>query len=104
MENLFVYGTLRDFGVQKEVIGRAVIGFKDGLKGYRESEIEIEGEKYPVLIPDKTNTIEGLVLSVSPRELRLIDEYETEAYRRIKVALKSGIETWVYVKAENESR
>ena len=99
MENLFVYGTLRETSVQKEVIGRFVIGLKDRLEGYKESEIEIKGEKYPVLIPDKTNSIEGLILSVSSGELEKIDEYETDVYKRIRVALESGRRAWVYVKS-----
>ena len=103
-ENLFVYGTLKYFETQKEVIGRAIRGVKERLEGYTESEIEIEGEKYPIIIPHKTNSIDGFVLSVSPKELGLIDEYETNVYRRIEVALRSGLKTWVYVKSEDGSR
>lgn len=97
-EKLFVYGTLRDENVQKKVFGRIAKSARDALVGYKKSEIVIGGETYPVLVPDSGSIIEGRVLEISPKELKLIDEYETDAYKRVKVVLKSGESVWVYVK------
>jgi len=98
MEKLFVYGTLRESEIQEKIIGRTIEGSEDTLSGYERSETEIEGETYPILVPNREGRIEGLVLSVNPSELRRIDEYETEAYRRIQVYLQSGERAWVYIK------
>lgn len=97
MQNLFVYGTLKDPKVQKEVIGREVEAKEDILKGYSKGEIIIEGKIYPILVKG-TGEISGLVLQVTNEELKKLDEYETAAYRRIEEKLKSGITAWVYVK------
>ncbi len=99
MVNLFVYGTLRDNKVQKEVIGRTVKSIKDCLKGYKKSTIKIEGEYYSALIPSSSFTLEGLVLSVNAEELKKIDEYETNAYKRKRIVLGGGKKAWVYLKA-----
>lgn len=97
-ELLFVYGTLKDSEVQKEVIGRTVKAIPDILEGYKKSKVKINGNTYPILVPDSNNSIEGLVISLAPKELKLIDEYETKAYKRKKVILKSGKRAWVYQK------
>ena len=99
MINLFVYGTLRENKVQKEIIGRTVKSTKDLLNGYKKSTIKIEGEYYPILIQSSNSTIEGFVLSVDAEELKKIDEYETNAYKRKRVVLGSGKKAWVYLKA-----
>ena len=97
-ENLFVYGTLMDSKVQKSVFGRITKGIPDILERYRKSEIEIGKKKYPAIVLDKDNFVEGLVISIIPIELKLIDKYETDAYKREQVVLKSGKTAWVYVK------
>ena len=95
MEQLFVFGTLKQPDVQKEVIGRTIEGLSDTLEGYKIATVDIEGETYPN-IKESPGRVDGLVLEVSPEELGKIDEYETEAYQRKRVVLKSGKETWVY--------
>lgn len=97
-ELLFVYGTLKDPGAQKKVIGRVVEVFPDILEGYKKSQVKIHGKNYPIAIPNSTSSIKGLVLSVTPDELKIIDEYETDAYQRRKVILKRGKSAWVYQK------
>jgi len=98
MEELFVYGTLREPEVQKDVIGRIIEGVPDSLEGYIKDKIQIEGETYPILVydPHSEEPIDGLVLSITSEELEKIDEYETKAYQREKVTLKSGKKVWVY--------
>ena len=100
MERLFVYGTLKNPLVQKEVIGREVFGELDSLKGFSLSEILLDGKKYPLVIKDDLGIVSGEALLLTLDELALIDEYETEAYSRIKVKLGSGASAWVYVKNE----
>ncbi len=96
MELLFVYGTLQDPQVQTRVFGRIVAGVADALDGYRKAEITIGGSRYPVARLDGASTISGRILEVTPEELVAIDHYEGSEYRRLRVALRSGVETWVY--------
>ena len=99
MENkLFVYGTLTNPEIQQRVFGRVAQVVPDVLKGYSKSGIEVDGEKYPLIIPNEGEKIEGSVIDVTNSELRSIDEYETDAYERIKVVLESGMPAWCYVK------
>jgi gamma-glutamylcyclotransferase (GGCT)/AIG2-like uncharacterized protein YtfP len=97
-ELLFVYGTLKKPDVQKEVFGRVAPGTPDILEGYKKSRIKINNKIYPVVIQSSNSFVKGLVISVTPAELKLIDEYETDAYKRKKVFLKSGKVAWVYQK------
>lgn len=97
-ENLFVYGTLTDPTVQKKVFGRIIDGVADALIGYLKSTAVINRKEYPAIIPDDRNFVEGLVIAVTPEELKLIDEYETLAYKRAQIQLKSGTIAWAYVK------
>ena len=99
MESLFVYGTLKNPEVQKLVIGRVVESSKDALEGYKLEKIDIDGEIYPILVPDQKQRkpIEGLTISISEEELKKIDEYETEIYQRKSLVLKSGNKAFVYL-------
>jgi len=96
MEKLFVYGTLKEPEIQKEAVGRVMGGVPDSLKGWRKTEIFIEGEDYPVIVPDEKGIVDGLLLEVSPEELKTLDDYEAE-YKRMGVVLESGNKAWVYV-------
>ena len=97
MQNLFVYGTLRDSKVQKEAIGREVESENDILEGYTKSKVVLKGITYPILI-EGNEEIEGVVLKVTEDEIKKLDIFETSAYRRVMKKLKSGISAWVYVK------
>lgn len=97
-ELLFVYGSLRDPKVQMKIIGRLVKGTPDTLLGYDTSTITLNNIIYPILIPEENSIIEGEIFRLSTEELAKVDIYETEAYRRVKVKLKSGTQTWVYMK------
>ena len=106
-ENLFSYGTLQKKNVQLELFGRLLNGTKDILKGYKLSSIEIKDEAFlakgeekfqKTLVPTKNDAdiINGTVFEISEEELRLADKYEPDNYQRIKVALQSGKEAWIY--------
>lgn len=101
MHLLFVYGTLREPEVQKKIIGREIEGTLDSLLGYNISKIEINNNTYPIILKKIDSSVRGLVLPITLKELQLIDEYETEAYQRIQVTLKSGKEAYVYVKPDS---
>lgn len=81
-EKLFIYGTLTDPGVQKEVWGRAIKGKDDSLKGYEKSEIEIDGEVYPFIVPNKNGQVGGLVVELTENELEKADRYEGGEYKK----------------------
>jgi len=98
MENLFVYGTLKDPKVQIMVFGRVEKGTPDTLDGYKKSKVVIDKKTYPIIVPSPKDSIKGLMLMVTSKELKQIDEYETIAYRRKKITLRSGKIAWVYQK------
>ncbi len=96
MELLFVYGTLQDPEIQMHVFGRITAGTPDALDGYRKAEIAIGGSTYPIAKLDSASSIDGRTLEVSQEELMNIDRYEGGEYRRLRVRLRSAVETWVY--------
>ncbi|MEK6824076.1 MAG: gamma-glutamylcyclotransferase family protein [Nanoarchaeota archaeon] len=100
MENIFVYGNLRNLEIQKKVIGRIAESSEDSIRGYKLSQINLRGEIFPILITSGSSRdfVVGLVLEVSEEELKKIDKFETDAYKRKRVVLSSGKESWVYVK------
>lgn len=95
---LFAYGTLQDVEIQKAVLKRKLKGKGTVLKHYFISEKKIVG-KYPVIEKSSNGTdyVAGTLYKVSYLELYQIDQYETYAYKRIRVKLKSGIKAWAYV-------
>ena len=99
-EQLFVYGSLRDPAIQQKIIGRTVEGRRDILEGYTTSTVQLYGTVYPILVPDYDGSIEGFILFLTKEEVEKIDAYETDAYERVKVTLKSGEIAWVYRKPD----
>jgi gamma-glutamylcyclotransferase (GGCT)/AIG2-like uncharacterized protein YtfP len=100
-ERLFVYGSLIDPEVRRAVLKRDVEVIPDSVRGYRLARIWYGNDTYPVVIEDRDceEIIEGGVISVTEDDLVALDRYEGPYYRREKVRLRSGQETWVYVKA-----
>jgi len=96
MELLFVYGTLQDPAVQQRLIGRTVTGMPDTLEGFFKSSMSMSDGVFPLVIPRHGHEVNGLVLEVTNDELLAMDVYETTAYRRVRVPLRSGRESWVY--------
>ncbi|HEY6064487.1 MAG TPA: gamma-glutamylcyclotransferase family protein [Chitinophagaceae bacterium] len=110
-ENLFSYGTLQKEKVQSGLFGRHLNGTKDTLKGYKLSSVEIRDESFlsggeqniqlTVTPSDNLNDrIEGTVFEVSKEELYLADKYEPDNYKRVEVALESGMKAWIYIAAQ----
>ncbi len=95
-EKLFVYGTLRFPKYQKEAFGQTKKGEPGVLQGYKRGKRKVYGDNYPVILPTKNFSVRGLILTVTPTELKKCDAYEDKMYKRKKVKLKNGIMAWVY--------
>lgn len=102
-ERLFIYGTLIDPDVQIRVFGRTTSGSREILENYALSSITLLEDAellshgtYPMIIPNMGSEVVGFVIEVTPLELNQIDIYETEAYERACVKVKSGLKVWVY--------
>lgn len=97
-EYLFTYGTLQDEMIQAVVFSRKLSGNPDILPGFRISNDKVAGA-YPVIeeSSDPSDQVSGVVYLVTNKELIKTDAYEGVAYRRTKVILDSGKESWVYL-------
>jgi hypothetical protein len=107
-EPLFTYGTLQLPEVQLDTFGRLVPGEDDVLHGYRLDWTQIDDDRvarlsgsdsHPIVrrTDDPRDRVFGRVLALTVEELDAADEYEVALYRRVPVALASGILAWVYV-------
>jgi gamma-glutamylcyclotransferase (GGCT)/AIG2-like uncharacterized protein YtfP len=84
--NLFFYGTLKDHGKLKNVVGNDTLhNKKDTLDDYKKVH---EGD-YPNIVKKKGSKVDGVVHSVTPTQVRKVDDWE-EKYKRINVKLRSG--------------
>ena len=108
MNWLFSYGTLQLREVQLANFGRELEGEADSLEGYVLSTVvigdpavvEVSGlAEHLILVPGDGPPIEGVAYALTDAELLAADEYETSAYRRVEVTLKSGRRAFVYVAA-----
>jgi gamma-glutamylcyclotransferase (GGCT)/AIG2-like uncharacterized protein YtfP len=108
---LFAYGTLQLPEVQMASFGRLLEGSGDAMPGYRSDLLEItdpdvlatSGARFhPIVVPsaDPVDEVAGTLFRVSEEELWAADAYEVADYARTTVRLKSGVEAWVYVKAD----
>lgn len=110
-EHLFSYGSLQQESVQLSTFGRKLAGAPDVLPGYCTVQIEIRdrtataatGAEYYLdaqTTGDDGEFIAGTRFDVTAQELALADVYEASAnYKRIRVQLKSGMHSWIYVSA-----
>jgi hypothetical protein len=108
VNRLFSYGTLQLREVQLANFGRELEGEPDALEGYVLSTVmigdptvvEVSGlAEHLILVPGDGPPIEGVAFELSDEELQKADAYETSAYQRIEVVLKSGRHAFVYVAA-----
>lgn len=114
LENLFSYGTLQNETVQLSTFGRKLVGEPDSLTGYQQTRIEIKdpdvvaasGAEYYLnaqFTGRDSDFITGTRFQVTRKELEQSDIYEEDAdYKRIRVQLKSGTQSWVYVASASE--
>lgn len=99
MEHLFAYGILKDEEKMKKVLGRVPEGVPDRLFGFecKDETVLVDGVFYCGITPQSEGVVEGMLYSVYPEELSLIDAEETDAFKREKMQLESGDEAYVYV-------
>ncbi len=100
MEQLFVYGTLKDPQIRYAVIGKHIHAVKDFIKGFVLDEITIEGASYPIIVKTSKDSDEvyGEVIQVDKPDLQKLDLYEGDEYRRIIIETMSCGPAWVYSK------
>ncbi len=86
--DLFVYGTLMDDALVRELTGRTFRRDPARLPGYR--KMTPEGD-YPYIIADSAESVDGLVLcDVDEQAMRAFDLYEDERLylrRQVKVVV-----------------
>lgn len=105
MEQIFSYGTLRSKEIQMQVFNRLLTGTPDQLTGYKIKDLQIEEEfgmeDYFVATPSEnpSDAIDGIVFTVTNEDLAKADLFESNAYKRIEIALKSGTTAWIYVES-----
>ena len=115
MPLLFSYGTLQDEVVQFSLFGRALVGQKDALLGFKRTLVPIGDPKFArtsgnthhaILRPtqDRSAAVHGTALEVTEGELERADKYEPIEYRRITVSLASGKQASVYIDATFATR
>jgi len=109
MYGLFSYGTLQQPEVQEATFGRRLDGEPDVLQGYTLGLIAIRDADIVAtsglthhlnIVPSgrAEDEVPGVVLQVTAAELLAADAYEDPSdYRRMRVALKSGREAFVYI-------
>lgn len=109
---LFSYGTLRDAQVQQALFGRRLTGEADVLPGYAVAMVAVGdpavvatsgAELHPMVsrTGNDADGIEGVVFALREDDLAAADRYETSAYARVTVRLRSGREAFVYVDAKD---
>ncbi|MBE8726934.1 gamma-glutamylcyclotransferase family protein [Flavobacterium hungaricum] len=105
MEHLFSYGTLQSKEIQMQVFNKLLTGKNDQLLGYKLKDLQIEEEfgmaDYFVAIPSENHEdfIKGKVFELTSFDLAKADQFESNAYKRIQIKLKSGIIAWIYIES-----
>lgn len=103
MEKLFSYGTLRSKQIQMQLFRKVLTGTADQLLGHKLKSLQIEEEfgmaDYVVTVPtvDSSDPIHGIAYNISASDLAKVDIFESNAYKRVQVELKSGAIAWVYI-------
>jgi gamma-glutamylcyclotransferase (GGCT)/AIG2-like uncharacterized protein YtfP len=107
-EYLFSYGTLQTEAVQLATLGRRLEGKPDILVGYILKMIQIEDQNFVALSGAAlhrnlqftgiaSDHVEGMVFTVTRKELEQADGYEPAEYKRVLTQLRSGMNAWVYM-------
>jgi gamma-glutamylcyclotransferase (GGCT)/AIG2-like uncharacterized protein YtfP len=97
-QKLFIYGTLKDRDIGRALFGGQPHGTSDVLEGFTKTVTDIHGVEYPNIAPQEGGEVAGEVIEVNDETLKHVDAYETEAYDRRMVTLKSGTQAWAYIR------
>jgi len=94
--DLFVHSYLLDPQRVELLFGRSIpIVRHDTASGFM-PEQAIDVNWYPSLSRNVSSMVHGVVLSVHPEELSIIDGFETPTHSRQFIRLMSGKEAWIY--------
>jgi gamma-glutamylcyclotransferase (GGCT)/AIG2-like uncharacterized protein YtfP len=86
MHPLFVYGSLINDLIYNKVTGSDLNPLKNAtLDDYRRARVI--GQVDPAMYPDPNHNVTGLLISVTEDGISLLDEFETDDYKRITVAV-----------------
>ena len=96
-DRLFVYGTLQPGRSSWHLVEDAVEGEPEPI--VLPGTLHDTGLGYPALRPGEGPGVPGYLLRLTSPELALpvLDEYEGEDYRRVRVVLPGGAISWTYV-------
>jgi gamma-glutamylcyclotransferase (GGCT)/AIG2-like uncharacterized protein YtfP len=96
MHEVFVYGTLRYRPVRRLAMGAVGDTRPATLSGYARTRLDLE--------PAPGGRVHGLVIDVTPDELRRLDRYERLGirYDRVRLRLDDGTPAWVYVRTDDD--
>ena len=112
MVRVFAYGTPQQPDLRRVAGGRRLEGVADALPGYGPELVRIDdpaaiadsGRAYhPIVAPgaDPAFAVDGAVFEPTLGELAAADRCKGAAYKRVSVLLASGVQAWVYVKAQS---
>ncbi|OUS32395.1 hypothetical protein A9Q99_00985 [Gammaproteobacteria bacterium 45_16_T64] len=99
-DHLFCYGTLMEPRILEAVTGKQLMLQKAELEGY--ARYLVKGEDYPGVVQESGGLTEGkLCLGITARDLKIIDRFEGDLYRRqlvrVKAAYNRTVNAWCYV-------
>ena len=96
--NIFVYGTLLDDTVRGRVLGKDVKGTEDVLEDYIIDTHSVL-TSYPTIIPLDKGYVNGMYFDVNEEDIKKLDRYESQYYKKIDIKLKSGTKSLVYTES-----
>ena len=96
--NIFVYGTLLDDTVRGRVLGKDIKGTQDVLEDYIMDTHSVL-TSYPTIIPLDKGYVNGMYFDVNEEDIKKLDRYESQYYKKIDIKLKSGTKSLVYTES-----
>lgn len=96
MTNIFVYGTLLDDTVRGRVLGKNIKGKSDILEDYIIDTHSVL-TSYPTLVRKVNGVVNGKYFDVDENDIKKLDRYESDYYKKIEVKLKSGVDSLAYI-------
>ena len=98
MKKIFTYGTLLNKNMRFILLGKDVPVEDDVLKGYSK-EPHTVFKIYPTIKQMKGSSVKGIVFNVDENDLKILDRYESDLYKKIEVNLVSGKKALVYIES-----
>lgn len=88
MKNIFVYGSLMFDDVWNRIVQHRYEKQAAVVSGYK--RLSIKGESYPGLVTSFNSSVDGvLYLNVTAQDIKRLDKFEGEYYKKIPVAVLS---------------